>query len=128
MQADHMIFPSGLDGVDTIKPSPTIWGLVFGDGAQYPDNRLPDGWSAERDAMLLGPCPHSWLFPRVGGVVCKLGRTLTRNCHNLTRIFTLGSSRRSGYHSRGYSCWQTHPRRPFLWGPALLGPPHSFCW
>jgi len=29
---------------------------------------LPGGWSAESDAFLVGPCPHSWLFPRVSAV------------------------------------------------------------
>jgi len=26
-------------------------------------------WSATKDAMFLGPCPHDWLFQRVAGVV-----------------------------------------------------------
>lgn len=26
-------------------------------------------WSASKDAMFLGPCPHDWLFQRVAGVV-----------------------------------------------------------
>ena len=28
-----------------------------------------DGWEASRDAMLIGPCPHSWLFPKVAAVI-----------------------------------------------------------
>lgn len=31
-----------------------------------PKNR---DWSAARDAILIGPCPHSWLFEQVGAVV-----------------------------------------------------------
>lgn len=26
-------------------------------------------WNAERDSLLIGSCPHSWLFDRVGAVV-----------------------------------------------------------
>ena len=26
-------------------------------------------WSADSDALLIGPCPHSWLFPRVAAAV-----------------------------------------------------------
>lgn len=28
-----------------------------------------EGWSAAKDALFIGPCPHDWLFQRVAGVV-----------------------------------------------------------
>ena len=33
------------------------------------DEVSADGWSAAKDALFIGPCPHDWLFQRVAGVV-----------------------------------------------------------
>jgi hypothetical protein len=32
-------------------------------------NATVANWNAETDAILIGPCPHSWLFTRVAAVV-----------------------------------------------------------
>ena len=45
---------------------------IFGDNKflrKKSDSCLCGGWIAEQDAFLVGPCPHSWLFSRVMGVV-----------------------------------------------------------
>jgi hypothetical protein len=34
-----------------------------------PSEHSPVSWIAENDAILIGSCPHSWLFTRVCGVV-----------------------------------------------------------
>ena len=33
------------------------------------DEVTVEGWTAARDALFIGPCPHDWLFQRVAGVV-----------------------------------------------------------
>ena len=61
---------------DSMNPGGTIssradsplWEFMY--GADVPSHReLPGGWMGAADAYLLGPCPHSWLFPRVAAVV-----------------------------------------------------------
>ena len=72
---DDNIFPDLFGNISSNEhnsgSSSPIWASLF--GGSLPVNKaqfeLPGGWSAESDAFLLGPCPHSWLFPRVLAVV-----------------------------------------------------------
>ena len=42
-------------------------------------------WSAERDSLLIGSCPHSWLFDRVGAVVHHggAGKRMSQCLHSM---------------------------------------------
>lgn len=70
---ESLIFPSieriPSDG-NLLASTSSMSSSFFGD-SKFLRKRslLPGGWSAESDAFLLGPCQHSWLFPRVAAVV-----------------------------------------------------------
>ena len=38
--------------------------------SEQPDSSVENGntWNAQRDAILIGPCPHTWLFQKVKAV------------------------------------------------------------
>jgi hypothetical protein len=54
-RSDHTHNTGAITGTSTLPPK------------ALPPKRAP--WSAHRDSLLIGSCPHSWLFGRVGAVV-----------------------------------------------------------
>ena len=67
-----LIFPNpdrALSDSILLTSASSISSSYFGDSRFFRKrSSLPGGWSAESDALLVGPCPHSWLFPRVAAV------------------------------------------------------------
>lgn len=54
----------------------TLQEIVYGNWEDIPEY---SSWKASKDALMIGPCPHSWLFQHVAAVIHHGGAGTTHS-------------------------------------------------